>query len=432
MNYILKKQHLFIFSLLLVLITGFSACTMKDELTVVPLKSLEQYKSEMNSYLAGQKLALDTTRVGNNKNNYKSALDSTTVKPSYLAAVDSLKRLLNKPDVTIAQITAGDKYLATPGKAFWAAIWICDRRALSDSILIATNLNTATVQGTLGGQVLPDVKAAFTAAISKATAVKTATTTVDLGVKMATDSLSKAKKIFIAAIIPTDLNAYIANSSTYINAQKSKVEASVVGYNMGEYPTTTRTNYLNAVIAAYDVVNKAGVTYAELSAALTSMIPPKAVFLPFLTDHRPLNDTIVMAETLSPTLVIGTAKGQVITAQKTALTTAITTAKTARENVALTDGATKAARFAIGQAYFKVLASITLGDLIIDAQTLLSATPIGTASGQVTTSVNFAFNTAITNAKKVRDAGTSTNSQMQTSIRTLTDAQKVFTDAIHH
>jgi len=430
MNYIIKKQHQFILILILLVSIGFTGCTMKDELTVVPLKSLDAFKKQMSEYLAGQKLAIETTRVGFNKNNFKTTTDSTNVKAPYLAAVVAAQAVVNNPDVTIAQIASTDKTLATPGKAFWAAIWTADRRYLNDSIVSATNLNNATLTGNQAAQVLVDVKASFTAAISKATALRGSSVASDLLIKMAVDTLTKAKKTFIAAIIPANIADFVSRSKAYVTTEKNKVESSVAGYNQGEYPALTRTNYLNVVLAAYDAVNSATPAYEVISLTLTNMIAPKAAFLPFIADHRSLNDTILLAETLSPTFVIGTAKGQVVSAAKTTFTTAITTAKTARETVSLTVGATNAARYKMGQAIFTIQASITLGDLIIDCTILKAATAIGTTTGKVSNAASGLFGTAITNATTIRNLGTTTYAQMADAIKALQAAVVTFNNAI--
>lgn len=430
MNYIFKKQFKLILALLLFVSIGFIGCTMDDELTVVPLKTLDEFKTQTTAYLAKEKMMVDTARVGFNRGNYKTATDSTNVKAAYLAVIVAAQEVVNKPDVTILQIAGVNKTLATPGKAFWAAIWFADRRALNDTIVASNTLNTATLTGSLGGQVLVDAKATFTAAIAKATATRGSSVASALLIKMAKDTLSAAKKTFIAAIIPVNLIDFINRSKDYVNAQKTIVESSVAGYNKGEYPALTRTNYLNAILAANDAANKSGATYEEISLALTNMIVPKASFLPFIADHRPLNDTILIAETLNPTFIVGTAKGQVVQAAKTTFTAAITTAKTARENVVLTDGATKAARFKMGQAIFAIQANITLGDLILDSEALKTATPVGTGTGTVTTAVNFVFGTAITAAKTVRNSSSSTYEKLTIAIADLQKASATFTNSI--
>ena len=194
MNKIYNNYQLVIITVLMLMSFGFVACTMDDPLTVVKPKTLEEYKVQMTAYLAKEKMMADTAKVGFNVNNYKTTTDSTTVKAPYLAAIVAAQAVVASPTVTIAQIAAADKTLATPGKAFYAALWIADRRQLNDSIVAATALNNATLEGTLGGQVLPDAKVAFTSAISKATSTRGTSALSALQIKLAVETLTTAKK----------------------------------------------------------------------------------------------------------------------------------------------------------------------------------------------------------------------------------------------
>ncbi|MBV5342910.1 hypothetical protein JZU68_04615 [bacterium] len=121
---------------------------------------------------------------------------------------------------------------------------------MNDSIVAASALNAATLEGTEGGQVLSDAKVAFTTAISNATKARGTTALSALQIKLAGEALTTAKKAFVSAITPLDFNTFLAKSKSYVAEQKAKVEASVAGYNMGEYVTLTRTNYLTVVLAA--------------------------------------------------------------------------------------------------------------------------------------------------------------------------------------
>ena len=432
MNYIIKKHTLFVLSITVLISICFSACTMKDELTVIPPKSLEEYKVQMTEFLLKEEMAIDTAKVGYNKYNFKSLADSTANKGNYLAVVVAAQAIVSSPTVTITQIANADKTLATAGKVFWASLWISDRRALNDSIVAATALNNSIIAGALAGQVLNDAKTAFSTAITKATATRGATTSVDMQIKTAISLLSEAKKTFVAAIIPANKEVFVSNSKSYITAQKTLVENSVAGYGKGEYPILTRTNYLNALVAAFEIANKdiSLVTYEDLSAAMNALLAPRTAFIPFVADHRSLNDTIILAEALNASIVVGTAKGQVVTVAKTALTNAITAAKTSRELVSLTEGVTNAARYKIGLAIKTLNASIALGDLIIDSETLKTATAIGTGSGQVNLIANSVFTLAISDAKKIRDTGATTYDQMMAAIAKLTSAKNTFQSAI--
>lgn len=425
-----RIQKTYFIPLFLLIIMLFGACTMVDELTVIHPKTLEEYKVQMIDFLAKEKLVVDSAKVGFNKGNYKTVTDSTNVKGNYLNAIIAAQAAVTNEDVTIGQIALADKSLATPGKAFWAALWISDRRALNDSIVAATALNTATVAGSLAGQVLNDTKTAFSTVISKATSTRGSSVSVDLQIKTAISLLTEAKKTFIAGIIPATIEAFVDRSKIYITEQKTLVESSVAGYGKGEYPILTRTNYLNALVIANDSVNKVGVTYQGLSGVLNALIAPRTAYIPFLADHRLLNDNIIIAEGIYAAAVVGTAKGQVVAIAKTTLNTAITAAKTARENTTLIEGATNAARYKIGLAVNTFNACIVLGDLIIDSETLKTTTVVGTSSGQVSQIANAVFALAISDVKKVRDSGASTYDQMIAAIKKLTDSKTAFEAAI--
>jgi len=403
---------------------------MEDELTVIHPKTLEEYKVQMIDFLAKEKLVVDSAKVGYNKGNFRTVTDSTNLKGNYLNAIIAAQAIVNNADVKIGEIALADKSLAIPGKAFWAGLWISDRRELNDSIVAANALNNITIAGDSAGRVLNDTKTAFSSAISKATSTRGASTSVDLQIKTAIATLTEAKKTFIAAIIPASLDVFVANSKTYITAQKTLVESSVVGYGKGEYPVLTRTNYLNALVIANDSANKVGITYKGLSGVLNALIAPRTAYIAFVADHRPLNDTIIIAEGIYASAVVGTAKGQVVAIAKTTLNAAITAAKTARENTILTEGLTNAARYKIGLAIYTFNACKVLGDLIIDSETLKTATVVGTSSGQVSQIANSVFALAISDVKKVRDSGASTYDQMMAAIKKLTDAKSAFEAAI--
>jgi len=416
--------------LLLFITLAFGGCAMEDELTVIHPKTLEEYKVQMIDFLAKEKLVVDSARVGYNKGNFRTVTDSTNLKVNYLNAIIAAQVIVNKADITIGEIALANKSLAIPGKAFWAGLWISDRRALNDSIVAASALNTITLAGDSAGRVLNDAKTAFSSAISKATSTRGASTSVDLQIKTAIATLTEAKKTFVAAIIPASLDVFVANSKTHITAQKTLVESSVAGYGKGEYPVLTRTNYLNALTIANDSANKVGVSYKGLSGVLNALIAPRTAYIPFVADHRPLNDTIILAEGIYAAAVVGTAKGQVVTVAKTTLNTAITTAKTARETTTLTEGLTNAARYKIGLAVKTFNAGIVLGDLIFDSEALKAATVVGTASGQVSQIANSVFALAISDVKIVRNSGSSTYDQMMAAIKKLTDAKTAFEAAI--
>jgi hypothetical protein len=71
-----------------------------------------------------------------------------------------------------------------------------------------------------------------------------------------------------------------------------------------------------------------------------------------------------------------------------------------------------------------------LNDAIVAAQTLLSATPVGTASGQVSADAATAYTDAITAAKKVRDTSTTIDRQVTDAVTQLNAATTIFKASI--
>jgi hypothetical protein len=353
----MKATYIKTNTLLLILIVTFSflfsSCEKDGDEPAVP-RTTEDYIAVFTKLIASERALLDTCIVGYNKNDFKQGSSTNFVpyKTAYKLVLDTASARLNKSGITIAKIIELDKTLSTPGKNFWGSLFTSDRRPLNDAIVKSEALNTATVSGTGAGQSLADPKATFTAAITKAKTTRDATVTIDRQVTDAIVLLADAEKVFTAAIIPNTIDEYQSRSKSFVASEKTIVNGSPVGYNKDEYNISTQTAYLTVLNAADPVVNKAGVTYAEISAALATLATPGKNFYAskFICDRRPLNDSIVVAQTLNTATLVGTTSGKVSQAAKTSFTTAITTASTARDKATTTEGQVKAAVYALGLA----------------------------------------------------------------------------------
>jgi hypothetical protein len=353
------KTYSIIFLLLVLLGFGFSSCNKEEDTVIVP-KTTEAYKLQMSQFISAEKAVVEAATVGFNKGNIKTLADSTSKKPPYLTVLLAAEEVLNKVDLTGAEIVAANKTLTVPGKAFWGVIFTSDRRPLNDSIVSAEALNTATTAGAEAGQILQASKTTFTTAITAAKSVRSASTTLERQVTDAINILDEAKKVFIAAIIPNTIEEYQLKSSQFIGAEKLKVETCSVGYNKDDYNETAKTAYLNVLIAAETVVNTAGATFAQISAAMATLTLPGKAFYDsrFISDRRVLNDSIIVAEALNEATISGTEIGQVPVAAKTTFTTAINTAKTARETATTIEGKVKEAVFKLSEAKKAFVAAI--------------------------------------------------------------------------
>ncbi len=140
-----------------------------------------------------------------------------------------------------------------------------------------------------------------------------------------------------STITPKTLEQYKLELTTFISSEKNIVEICVVGYNKGDFKSTTnfdayKSAYLTALSAAEASLAKSDLTIANVIDANKSLAVPGKAFTSslWISDRRPLNDAIVDAETLNTATLVGTAKGEVTQEAKTAFTTAITAAKTVR------------------------------------------------------------------------------------------------------
>lgn len=182
-------------------IFNFSSCSVKDDVTLVVPKTLSEYKQQQKEFVDAQLAVVYKCIVGYDKGDFKSSTTYDASKSDYLTVLKADSVIINKVDVTIEELVAGNKAITTAGKTFNGSLWISDRRPLNDVIVAADALNTATIVGTAVGEVTTEAKTAFTNAITAAKAIRGATATVDRQVAEAVTVLTAAQKAFNDAII---------------------------------------------------------------------------------------------------------------------------------------------------------------------------------------------------------------------------------------
>lgn len=412
-------------SVFMLVIIGFHSCNIDEPVTAPTPKTMDEYKVVLREFYTKEKLFVDSCKVGYNINEFAPIASTSydAFKAAYLRNLKSIDSILVKADslvqkapvVIIADLVKAAGYTSTSGKAFRAKINITDKRALNDSIVSCLALNDLVSSGSGGvagvNSVLSDDKTKFLTAISLAIATRDAYTTIDRQVKEAIPLLYSARKDFVASYIPTDLDIYIRNSNTYITAQITTVNNSVVGFNTNEYLAKLKINYLTALTAAQAQV-VTGASFTQVSTAMNSLATPKANFLPNLADKRVLNDTIVADSLLNTKLSVGTSNGQISLTVQTNFKTALINATAIRDNANSSDAQVKASKYALTLYKNAVIASIPLHFAINTASALNSATLVGTTIGKVPQSAKTAFTTAITSASTIRDSKTTTVAQM--------------------
>ncbi len=188
----------------LIIISGFVFATLscaKEEETIIIPKTLEQYKQELLSFVNSQTEIVNNCVVGYNKGDFRSSTNYDAYTTAYKAKLAAALVVLQKTDLTIAQVVQVNTSLAADGKNFQTNLYISDRRPLNDLIVECEALNTATLEGTGTGQVPTAAKTEFTAAIAAAKIVRNATTTIERQVADEVTKLTAAKQSFQNAII---------------------------------------------------------------------------------------------------------------------------------------------------------------------------------------------------------------------------------------
>lgn len=139
-------------------------------------------------------------------------------------------------------------------------------------------------------------------------------------------------------IVPKTLEEYKSQMIQFVNSEITIVENCVVGYNKGDFKGTTnydtyKADYLSVLNAAKIVFTNPDVTIEDIVTANKTFAVPGKAFTNslFISDCRPLNDSIVSAEALNAATITGTAAGQVPETAKATFTAAITNAKKVRD-----------------------------------------------------------------------------------------------------
>ncbi len=138
-------------------------------------------------------------------------------------------------------------------------------------------------------------------------------------------------------IVPKTLDQYKQEMLNFVNSQLNIVNSCVLGFNKGDFRSTTNfvpftSAYKARLTTALANLQKPDLTIAQVVQINTSLSVDGKSFQSnlYISDRRPLNDVIVECETLDIATPVGTAVGQAPAAAKTAFATAIAAAKVVR------------------------------------------------------------------------------------------------------
>lgn len=185
--------------ILLLAMVLFSACNTAEP--EIEPKQLDAYKAELAEFVTAEKAKVQACVIGFNKGDFRTETNFESFKAAYLSALLNAETVINKANVTIAEIVAANNSLSVPGKNFTSNLWTADRRPLNDAIVGAEALFLATPEGTALGMAPAADKAKFLAALNVAKAVRNTAVSIERQLDEAMQALSVERAAFANSII---------------------------------------------------------------------------------------------------------------------------------------------------------------------------------------------------------------------------------------
>lgn len=138
-------------------------------------------------------------------------------------------------------------------------------------------------------------------------------------------------------VVPKTLEQYKQEFGAYVAAQLDVVNSCVVGYNKGDFRSSTNYDtytaaYRAVLEAAQSVLEDPEVTIADIVDANQYLASPGKNFTNslFISDRRPLHEVILECDSINSAIADGTEPGQVDPAARFPFTEAIAAAKVVR------------------------------------------------------------------------------------------------------
>lgn len=143
-------------------------------------------------------------------------------------------------------------------------------------------------------------------------------------------------------IVPKTLEQYKQELQTFITSQINFIDNCVVGYNKGDFRSSTNyesysATYKAKLVAVTTILGKPDLAIADIVSAYKSFANEGKLYQAeiFISDRRPLQELIVACEALNTATPDGLAPGNVNPADRVLFVDAITAAKAKRSASAL-------------------------------------------------------------------------------------------------
>lgn len=224
-----------------------------------------------------------------------------------------------------------------------------------------------------------------------------------------------------------------------IKTAKDKKDAATYGTGNGSYAPAQKTALESAIAAAQSIVDRSGVTIAELTSGMTALQIAIDNFNATLVvvNYTALNDLITQCETLHAGAEEGTDTGKYAQGSKAVFKTAIDAAKSVAGNTAATQTAVDAAKTALQSALdlFKSKQNTEEGStvnfdvlnaLITTARSKAGDSVYGDKNGDYPASAKTVLESAITAASAVADNASVTQAIVDAAEAVLKTALEAF------
>ena len=214
-----------------------------------------------------------------------------------------------------------------------------DKSNLESALLVASNLYSASVEGSSVGNYPIGSKAKLQTAIDDAKAVNTDLGANQLKVNTAVDVLNNVVTIFKGSIISTnavDKTTLIATE----NAASKLLNSINQGNDVGQYPQIAVETLTKAITAANSIIESTTINQSDVEAANTALTIAVTTFTNSInTDTKNITvlaTAILSANALLSQTTVGLENGNVSQSSKDSFIAAITTAETVKNNTSAT------------------------------------------------------------------------------------------------
>lgn len=268
-------------------------------------------KTNLQSVLTGANTKLNLAVVGTGAGQYSQSSVDT-----FRSAITTAQSVFNNPTSTQTQVDSAAATLQSAINAFDRSVnRINDANVINKNVLQSTinaaNIKLSSAQsGTSVGQYPQSSIDTFRSAIGTAQSVYDSSTSTQIQVNDAINTLQSATNTFDSSRITNQLvNKTVLQS--VINVANIKLNSAVAGTGAGQYPQSSIDSFRSSFITAQSVYNNPTSPQSQVDAAVTTLQSAIDTFDSSVNvDKNALQSAINAATTRLNSAVVGTGAGQ--------------------------------------------------------------------------------------------------------------------------